>query len=68
MFANNIKDPRTPTITSIFNKIIASAFERKDSIKSLIQLLEYYNAKYKDALKLIVSTLVIYDNVNEKKE
>ncbi len=58
---NNMEDPRTPTVTSIFNKIITSTFERKDTIKSLIEFLEIYNKKYKDTLKLIDETLAVYD-------
>ena len=58
---SNMQDTRTPTVTSIFNKSITSTFERKDTIKSLINALEIYNTKYKDALKLIEDTLKIYD-------
>jgi hypothetical protein len=58
---NNMEDPRTPTVTSIFNKTITSVFERKDTIRSLFNMLELYNNKYKDALTLIESTLLIYD-------
>lgn len=58
---NNMEDPRTPTVTSIFNKTITSTFERKDTIQSLIEVLEIYNKKYKDALKLIEITLLVYD-------
>lgn len=58
---NNMEDPRTPPVASIFNKTITSTFERKDTIKNLINMLELYNNKYKDALALIQSTLLIYD-------
>ena len=58
---NNMEDPRTPTVTSIFNKTITSTFERKDTIKNLITVLDIYDNKYNDALKLIEDTLTIYD-------
>lgn len=58
----HMEDKRTPIVTSIFNEGITAIFQRKDALRSLIDLVTFYKEKYKEAQKVIESTLVIYDN------
>ncbi|MGE5436286.1 MAG: hypothetical protein ACM3O3_03590 [Syntrophothermus sp.] len=59
-FKNNIKDLRTPIVDSFFNKTITYTFQRKDTIKNLINLVDFYSQKYQEAKDFIESALIKY--------
>ncbi len=68
-FKNNIKDPRTPIVASIFNKTITSIFQRKETIKNLIKIVNFYVSKYQEARQLIILTIGFYlgkSNINHE--
>ena len=51
---SQMKDLRTPIVTSIFNEIITPIFQRKDALKSLVNLLKFYRDKYSVAHEIFV--------------
>jgi hypothetical protein len=59
---SHIEDRRTPTISSIYMKIMAHTVLRKEMIINMISLLEFYLTRYQESLKIVESSIIVYSN------
>lgn len=58
---DNIKEPRTPIVTAAFSKANSAIFQRKGTIKNLINFMKFYTTKYEETKDIIEKSLDEYE-------
>lgn len=58
---NNMNDPRTPMITSCFSKADNAIYQRKHTIRNLVENVGFYLSKYEEAKNIIEDSIDIYN-------